>query len=609
MARGLGTESADYIQSLISFQKKEYDQALHKAALAFEEIPWLYEALALQGEIYVAMAREALFRGENDRVTAYFDAATDMYDKALAIAGSDPGLYLSLSSLWQMRMIAGIHRDDPEIAAYRDAAINACQRALAVLPDLAAAHQAIAKVHLRWCEYLQYHGKDMQSALQDASKAAQFALELEPEHAETLNVLGLVSVWRGIYRASIGDDPRHDYDEAIKALTKAEQVRPGDTSTIVRLGLSLGRLGWYEKDHGFDALASLEAAGQKFSTALEMEPGSVLVLVNLATNHAMLAETKRMEGKDPLPDLHQAVALSREILKINPQYVLARANMGKFLDMQARYLIDLGKDPSKPLLEALDVLGDCVRELPNYFEIREWLGVAWLTLAHWEFIQGEDPGTDISRAELHLHKVMETNRVTTEARVQLAFALQLRRMFAVRNNRPLPPTREIADLLQHAIDDKPAGEYFLALGSLHLFSAELALREHRTAAAELTSARAALIRGEALKPWDLDIHTGFALYHLLAACASATSNPAASRSGAEEIEAGLARTGGILKINPNNAKARFIQALLCHCQARLEQGAKQNEWAERAKTDMAAALNLDPNMKLHHPFLAGLATL
>ena len=599
MANGLGTESAHYIQSLIDFQRKDYEKALHKAALAFEEIPWLYEALALQGEIHLAMAREALFKGEHTLVAEAFEAATETYSKALEIAGSDPSVYLAVASLWQMRMIAGIHRDDPEIAAYKEAAIDVCRQALVVHPDLAAAHQSIAKIHLRWCEHLNYHGKDMAVALDEASQEVQIALDLEPENADTLNVLGLVSVWRGIYRASIGDDPRYDYQEAISALTKAERARPGDVDTIVRLGLSLGRLGWYEKDHGFDAAASLESANRKYATALELDPGNLSIMMNLATNHAMLAEVNRLAGKDPIPALHKAVAISREIETVNPEFILARANLGKFLEMEARYLLERGQDPSKPLLESIDLLGECVRELPRYFDIRQWLGTAWLTLAHWEFVRGNDPEQDLKRAQSHLQKILENNKASADARFHLASAWQLRRLQRAKLEQSIPAVDEVVALLQSAVDQKPTAGDYLALGMLHCQSAELDIGAGRSPQRNLLKARTALVKGEALKPWDLEIHAGFALLHLLT-----ISNPNHKPSDEAEIEEGLARTSSILDVNPNHARAQFIHALLSHQRAKKRSGAERQKWAARAKTGIAKARNLNPNLELYHPYLS-----
>ena len=55
-SRGAAFETPAYAEALIAYYEKKYDEALKKTMAAFNEIPWMYEAKILEGDIYRSKA-------------------------------------------------------------------------------------------------------------------------------------------------------------------------------------------------------------------------------------------------------------------------------------------------------------------------------------------------------------------------------------------------------------------------------------------------------------------------------------------------------------------------------------------------------------------------
>ncbi len=69
------------------------DEALVRARESSARVPWLYEALQLEGDILVARSELRVSGGDLDGAEADLLSAGEAYARALAVARSDAWLY------------------------------------------------------------------------------------------------------------------------------------------------------------------------------------------------------------------------------------------------------------------------------------------------------------------------------------------------------------------------------------------------------------------------------------------------------------------------------------------------------------------------------------
>ncbi len=84
--------SSAYTLALIALYEQRYDDALALSEQAFAKTSWMYEAIALGGEVHVERARTLEENGRYKEVLAELEAAGEAYARASAIGRSDPAL-------------------------------------------------------------------------------------------------------------------------------------------------------------------------------------------------------------------------------------------------------------------------------------------------------------------------------------------------------------------------------------------------------------------------------------------------------------------------------------------------------------------------------------
>ena len=85
-SRGLDMESPEYVEGLIAFYEKRYDDSLKSARAASAGARWLYEAKELEARVHTATGVEASLQGRFDAAGEAFRQAEAAYQAAL----SDP---------------------------------------------------------------------------------------------------------------------------------------------------------------------------------------------------------------------------------------------------------------------------------------------------------------------------------------------------------------------------------------------------------------------------------------------------------------------------------------------------------------------------------------
>ncbi|MFT3772082.1 MAG: hypothetical protein QM820_42290 [Minicystis sp.] len=155
--RGLETVSASYLDGLIAFYDRRYDDALRDAAQARKGVPWLYEAAKLEGDIHLSRALEARDRGDNDEAARRFPEAVAHYEASAEIGRSDPQVHEALAEAWIRWEEMDLYRGkDPGPALEK--ALAAADRALAAAPAESHGHTKKAFAYYFQAQHAQNHG-------------------------------------------------------------------------------------------------------------------------------------------------------------------------------------------------------------------------------------------------------------------------------------------------------------------------------------------------------------------------------------------------------------------------------------------------------------------
>ena len=170
--------------------------------------------------------------------------------------------------------------------------------------------------------------------LAEAEDLYRRLLALQPDHADALNLLGVLAnqterydlavelIGRAIahngqnpgYFSNLGNalKQQHKLDEAIAAYRRAAAIAPNYFKAHYNLGLALLQQG------------KPDAAVDAYRRALAIEPGNAFA-------HCDLGVALQEQGK-----LDEAVAAFRRAIGLQPNYVKAHANLGMALDKQGK---------------------------------------------------------------------------------------------------------------------------------------------------------------------------------------------------------------------------------------------------------------------------------
>jgi len=183
--RGPETAERDQFHSALGlFLLGRLDEALDRARASSDSVPWLYEALQLEGDILIVRSAAQEGRGDPEGAASDLRRAGDAYTRALGVARSDAWLYeaeaarlLRLTKLQR----AGGGRTPMEIL---DGAIESAIAAGEARPGRVAPLALACRGFILKAEAPGPDGGDPESDLAQALRLARVAADLDPDNLE-----------------------------------------------------------------------------------------------------------------------------------------------------------------------------------------------------------------------------------------------------------------------------------------------------------------------------------------------------------------------------------------------------------------------------------------
>lgn len=318
--------SPDYVAGLLALFQGHYDEALERARTSQTWAAWFYEAHLLEADTLRTMAIDARDRGEDEAAWEAFQEADAAYQRAVALAPSDPQIYQGIANSWKevldMRAFgAGGDLQTPLLRA-----VEACRQGLEVAPDRSIFLTTESDCYRIHAQFQTHHGQDPSDAIDRARQAAQRAVDLAPDQPGGFHKLGNALEIQAVTQSSQGNDASSLALQAREYLEKAHHLAPNDPFILLDLGNAYSLMGRTTPSDG-DPVPWLQKAEEVWLRALELSPNYVDLRNNLALSYLRRADILSARGADPMPLFHQAIDQCRRALDVKPTHLFARTNL------------------------------------------------------------------------------------------------------------------------------------------------------------------------------------------------------------------------------------------------------------------------------------------
>jgi serine/threonine-protein kinase len=540
--------SPSYVEAVVALIEERWDDALVAARTAAREVPWLFEAIRMEGEIWLARARVQANRGETAEAATSIQHAELALGLAIDVARSDPGARALECKRQQLLVAAaakGAGSPEPLLGQLEEV----CEAVFQIDPDSSGALCDLALAHIDVGEWLLEHGQDPSAALGKAVARAEEALACSAEDPIAHATLG-IAAWRmAQHERKSGRDARLWSERALAADEMASVYDPFAIRQIANRGAVLSDLAQDEREAGRDPLPLLAQAIQVYGDALAVDPGAASVYFNRGLAGWRAGQWATLHGLDARPHLRGAILDYRTAYALNPSLAPVPNALGAAHNELATYLDASGQgDPEPVWKEAERWYEEAIArrpDLPNpHYNLSSFLSrVAGRAPA-----RGQDPLPILERAR-----------------------------------------REAAACL--AIDARDNRSHY-RLGIVEVEIAGFLVGRGQDPTASLTAAEMALTRAREMKPDDGVVWIGFGKLHW-------TRGRHLLRVGGawdRELDRALAALDTAQRFIPSSGQTRQDRAAILLDRARASAGTRREKAARQALAAITDAELHNPNI-------------
>jgi len=521
-SKDVETQAPEYIEALILFYDKNYSSALQKADQAFKKVPWFYEAKILEGNIYRVLGREKSDKGDFAAAEQEMAKAKSAFLSAAEIGESDGMAYQGICSVEEQLFYMGFYASAKNLEDLKNQAKTACNRALEVDPENADTYDVVSRLYNIWAEHQRLKGENSLESAEAAIRAAEKSVELAPGKVE-----GYIGVGGAYW-------------------TKAK----------------------FEGDTGRNAGASLQLALNKLKPAEKIDPKNLTLLNQIGLVYMDTAGFEELHGKDPTASLDLSATYFKKVIEIKPDVFSARINYGIICYSRGYYRMQHGQDPVSSLTEAVQILHEAQKMYPKNMYCYRFLLPTYVSLALFKTWQNQDSSVEFSNA---IKTYEEGKRQDPEEiflyRDLAAGYIDQAEMKLDKQESPLADLQQARELLSTALkyvqDDVTTNNN---LGLMYLVEARWKLKNKQNPVNSLTAAKDAFQKMIVGNPDVASGYNGLAEYYYWLAEHQKNDNHAAEAF----ITQGLEQVQKAIRIDQADAYAYGNQVMLFSLRANLE---------------------------------------
>jgi tetratricopeptide (TPR) repeat protein/predicted Ser/Thr protein kinase len=351
LGRAAGADAPERVEALIAANEGRDADATRLAKDALAKLPWLYEAVVLQGDVALAAGRRHRERAEYEPALGRLREAAELYDQAAQIGRSAPATYEAECAAWGEVMYVEVERDgkrDPA-EAYRRSLL-ACDKARLANADSAAAYNHQSFAEWLWGYHALRTGGSPVAALQRAIAASAEAQRLRPDWAEPHNYMGIAYGYLGRGAMARGEDPRPLVRQAIASFDRAIALAPGFAYAHTTRGIGYFDLARDADKRRTDPTAFFDTAAASYRKAMALNPAWTLPRFSLAEALVARGSWEERSGRDCTATLAESVAEAEPLLATDDTASvheligsahLARAECAHVLGKPSRSFVEL----------------------------------------------------------------------------------------------------------------------------------------------------------------------------------------------------------------------------------------------------------------------------
>jgi serine/threonine-protein kinase len=551
--------SRAYTEGLIALQEERFDEALRKAGESTEQVPWFYEALALEGQIWRARAAAEAERGEYGSALAAARKAGEAYDRARTIARSDDTLLLGKAGTLLIETMVAVEQGRATEEPF-SRGLEALEEARRADPHRAESFELEARFHWLQASDFDNSGRDGREALRASIRAAETALRLDPGGIRIYERLANAWWYLSQQETNRGGDGGPALLQAEEAVRRGQILEPGNGSLYRSLGVIHGIRAEAAFRAGQDPGPALEASVGAFRKALAANPDSTQAYGNLSNALHLVAEMKSDRGDDPRADLEAAEASLAKALELNPQSADFWDERGKVRFRLALHRFDQGGDPRPDLGQALGHFQAALGRNPAMPQATVHRAQALLLKATYLRAVGQEAWATLGEAEQAARRAREIIRDYAEIAATFVDVLLVKAELLAEGRRPVEATlAEGREALASALK-RDAGSPFLweRRAQIELLAARLS---PAAAARHLPAAGQFLRQAEALggrSTMRLNLRARLAI----------EAGLRAPRGAGPELQSGLEALERSAALNPRQPEVRALRAVLFALRAR-----------------------------------------
>jgi eukaryotic-like serine/threonine-protein kinase len=386
---GTAAESPAYAVALIAFYEKRYDDALRQARAAAAQVPWLYEAKELEGDVLTAMALADNKAGRYDEALRGYDAAGAAYAAAARIAPSDASAFLGDADRWSHTMKLEVDRGGDPAPALQHGLAAASVAAIAD-PAGGESFRTRALLLIRYGEWQVLHGVAPLESFDRAIEAASHAIALRGDDAKAYSNVGQAYFDKARYAVTHGQDPFPLYDASIRANRRAVELAPRDPILLSNLANALRRDAEAQHNRGVDAGGMLAESIAVYDRAVAADPEWANSWNDRSLAFLTRGEWETAAGTNPMASLAEAVRSGERAAQLNPKLPASFVNLSVAHWDRGDYLLRHGGDPRAEVDAAAAASGHAAALNPKIPSPHENAAEAYALEAEYAFDNGQD---------------------------------------------------------------------------------------------------------------------------------------------------------------------------------------------------------------------------
>jgi serine/threonine-protein kinase len=459
-----------YVEGLISFYEGRYKEAVNKAQVAIQQVPWLYEAKKLEGDAYVQIGKEHQLENRFEEALSVWEKANEAYETGISMARSDSSMYESECGLWTEIMYLSTRFGKLPDESLQNA-LASCGKALTAYPDNAGALNKLSRAYFTQVYYMMSVGGDPSEALDRAVSAGERAIRKNSREPIYYKDLAEILYYKATEELNHGLDAGPSINRGIEYAEKARSMSPEMSKPYNTLGTMYELQGQWELSRGKDPRASFKRSIQNFESAIEGRATHIPVF-NAGSVYLQKGQYELMIGSDPSASFERAVDYCKTALQINPELALAWFVRAQAYRGAAEFNMEKDKDPSVELVLARAAIDESLKLPPTSFQKNREVAAINLTYAKWLMQTGLPPVLRLEEGIQSIAKSAELNPGSAE--VYLTWGelyLWLARWSFIQNESPAEHIRKGIEATARARWINPALAEALAIeGELELLT-------------------------------------------------------------------------------------------------------------------------------------------